>query len=908
MKKTDARWHRLTVHAVEKELHTDASCGLSCKEARLRYRNNGANTLFDSRQSKEKDIFRQLIFDPAWLLLLLGCLIALCFGAFALTASILICASVGILFSLFCYKRDREYRNKLSPYRIPTVTVIRDGTRFTTSARGVVSGDLILLRSGDLVPCDCRLARSENLHVQTLSYDENGKPRYLSQEKFAKTLYGYDEEIDLPQAENMLCGGTKIIRGVAYAIAVATSSDCDFINGDASREIPAEKGEGRATQTSVRLQPYLRIYRFAIFAAFLPITVLGFLTAPAHINIISVFLSVCALTASAATSYLSLFFYECEKQAERAYFTPSAEQNRVIFKSKRASAALSQITDLFVMGHCATSDGRTHLLRAWLGDGEVALDLDSNEPHSELGGLAEAFCLLNENATHELSPENLLVWKEAFSLSLLDILHFSGYDSEALLMRTLETKLLPSKSDETQTLEVRMHDKTQRILFSSTIELINYCTCYEKNGEILPLDPIRKKALIAEIDGREEQNSSLQIVLRKHGCDLCLVGVAAFGEQAAQQLPGILQSLSEMGIRTTVFLKGTRQEEARYVADLVLPTDFSYFEKKRSNQLCEDGLIEKYRVLQGFTAQEVGELIAKMKKNGRKIAVMSVERGDEILLQSADLFITCDDGLYHENGPSNTIFELFSRDGARQSRRASQSMRRTSDLLVCRADRDGGGLFAVFEARLASQAINVRTRAMISFLLFSQIARLVATVFAVATGLGLLNGILGLYCGLVLETLGVFLILSAPISSHAMHQEGRMPHKLSPLRALHNKESYFTPALSVFCTMLLIAILTACRVINSTESVSVAFVSLTLAMGVHLCIQITKLIPQSARLHYLPRLLLLFILPAVACILSVLFSTCNRLLGVGAWSPVSIFLLPVMPLLSLLFGHLFSRK
>ena len=103
MDKSNEKWAHLTVHAIEKELHTDASCGLSCKEARLRYRSEGANTLFDPKKEPLTPVFKRLLRDPAWVLLLFVCLVAICFRAFALVLSNLICGMIGVLFTFFSY-------------------------------------------------------------------------------------------------------------------------------------------------------------------------------------------------------------------------------------------------------------------------------------------------------------------------------------------------------------------------------------------------------------------------------------------------------------------------------------------------------------------------------------------------------------------------------------------------------------------------------------------------------------------------------------------------------------------------------------------------------------------------------------------------------------------------------------
>jgi Ca2+-transporting ATPase len=56
----------------------------------------------------------------------------------------------------------------------PTSTVVRDGAEIKIPARELVTGDVILLRTGDRVPADARLLETANLQVEEAALTGDG--------------------------------------------------------------------------------------------------------------------------------------------------------------------------------------------------------------------------------------------------------------------------------------------------------------------------------------------------------------------------------------------------------------------------------------------------------------------------------------------------------------------------------------------------------------------------------------------------------------------------------------------------------------------------------------------------------------------------------------------------------------
>ncbi|HTS97405.1 MAG TPA: HAD-IC family P-type ATPase [Streptosporangiaceae bacterium] len=126
-----------------------------------------------------------------------------------------------------------------------TARVLRDGAERTIPASGLVSGDVVLLAAGDVVPADCRL-----LDAQALQADES-------------TLTGESVPVDKAAApvvadaiadrRSMLYEGTTIAVGRASAVVVATGAATEV-----GRSLAALSAAAPVTGVEARLSQITR--------------------------------------------------------------------------------------------------------------------------------------------------------------------------------------------------------------------------------------------------------------------------------------------------------------------------------------------------------------------------------------------------------------------------------------------------------------------------------------------------------------------------------------------------------------------------------------------------------------------------------------------------------------------------
>jgi Ca2+-transporting ATPase len=163
--------HTTTIPDLLESLGTDPTAGLSPGEAAKRGESRTAVSLFRSPACRYAECVKKTIREPALWLLTAVALISLFFDRIALgIVCLLLTVGNVALCAYFLYRADRTDRAMLA-YDAPLTRVLRGGRVLRMSADGLVPGDIILLRRGDIVPADCRLLRTDGFAVMERELD-----------------------------------------------------------------------------------------------------------------------------------------------------------------------------------------------------------------------------------------------------------------------------------------------------------------------------------------------------------------------------------------------------------------------------------------------------------------------------------------------------------------------------------------------------------------------------------------------------------------------------------------------------------------------------------------------------------------------------------------------------------------
>ena len=888
MDQNSFKWHQSPIDAIVQELKTDAACGLSRKAARSRFRKGGANTLFDARWEEAFAHWKPFLTDPSLIFFFSICIIALGFSEIAAALTALGVFAAGILLLWLLFRQSRRNEARISAFRVPTVTVVRDGELQSVSARKVVVGDVILLRRGDIVPCDCRLVESQHFRVQTLLPDENGEASWQQLPKSAEILYPYKSEVFAPYCENMLYGGSVIDSGYALAIAVEIGENT-FIGAMRGFSVPAEEKNQKQEKTLAGVKNLLRLYNFAQYLLLIPIAVIGVLLLPSEQNLVHALLALGGMLAVGSQSLLLWYFRTVTDRCKHLCLAANPSEDVSVLKTERSVGCLSAVNDVSVLGHRAISDERLHLFRCATGSGEIYLNKD--EPNAALHPLCEAF-MIKRVAQMSLPDHALSVSKSLQTPLQEELLRYSGFDEGALRIRLLHASLIEEDEEncvvtaESKNGEIQLH-------FSNDVAWIDRCTTYDDCGTLRAFSRESKADLRKFVASAEAEGGHCRFAIKKSQLSYIFLGAVVAREHFQETFSSALESYQQSGVRVSFFLFGDPALELPYAKAAKLPGEICIKENEQSLLLPKS--LETYRVFLRFSEKEILQLVDALRKQGRCVAVIADDPRHLPLFRAASLSVCCESTLG------------VPQDAEEKPAVSSSLLRRRADILIPTASQNGGGLSALSLAHSHCRATSLQSKIIFRFLCFSQAARWILMLLAIFTGMGFLSGAMLLFSGWIAETLSVLWLTSFSIPKQQLRTYKPFGRK-QMLEILLNR-NWILPILVTGGICAVLAILM--RLLGLWSAIN----SAAFLMGALLLMQGTALLlnalsfglplpPKSLRLP-----LLLYLLPILTVgLFSVFLPSVALSMGLPQWNASSLIMLVIVPFIFFFFLSFFLKK
>ena len=100
-------------------------------------------------------------------------------------------------------------------------TVLRDGSPYEIPVEEIVTGDIVILNAGDIVPGDCLIDESKDLFVDEATLTGETYP-------VEKSVAVLAPETPLGQRTNALWMGTHVVSGSAKALVISTGKQTEF--------------------------------------------------------------------------------------------------------------------------------------------------------------------------------------------------------------------------------------------------------------------------------------------------------------------------------------------------------------------------------------------------------------------------------------------------------------------------------------------------------------------------------------------------------------------------------------------------------------------------------------------------------------------------------------------------------
>jgi len=207
-------WHALSSEEALDELNSRRE-GLESQEARRRLDEYGPNQL---QQEQSRPWYRRLAeqFNNVLMLILIVAAVASQLLGHSLDAAVIV--AVVVIIALIGFFQEGKAEKALDSIRTmlsPQAKVLRDGKRATLDAEALVPGDIVLIESGDRVPADLRLIKSQRLRTQEAPLTGESEPVEKSSE-------AVDADAELAERSAMAHAGTLVVQGNARGLVVET--------------------------------------------------------------------------------------------------------------------------------------------------------------------------------------------------------------------------------------------------------------------------------------------------------------------------------------------------------------------------------------------------------------------------------------------------------------------------------------------------------------------------------------------------------------------------------------------------------------------------------------------------------------------------------------------------------------
>ena len=227
-------WHTLTCEEVFSLLKASPS-GLTVDEANSRLKEYGHNELATKKATPAIVIFLRQLLNPLVYILIGASIVKFVVGGVTDGSVILAVIMVMAIIGFIQEARAEKAMDALKQLAAPKAKVKRAGKVEMVPSKEVVSGDILMLESGDKIPADARIIEASNLKVNESILTGESVP-------VDKHVDKVSADASVADRKNLLYMGTAVSYGRAVAVVVATGMSTEMGKiASALKEVKAEK-------------------------------------------------------------------------------------------------------------------------------------------------------------------------------------------------------------------------------------------------------------------------------------------------------------------------------------------------------------------------------------------------------------------------------------------------------------------------------------------------------------------------------------------------------------------------------------------------------------------------------------------------------------------------------------------
>ena len=784
------KWYSLTPEEIEKILRTNAALGLSRKAARSRVRKTGGNSFFFVETRSIGSCLRSVFCDPLLLLLIGVDIVAAIFGELTAAISVGVVLLFNIVLSSFLYLNSQWVVESASGHSQPKVRVIRDGALYFVSSKGVVPGDILILREGDVIPCDCRVINSSGFKVSV--YLGHGNDKKIITEPDARAVYSPETNLEFYEYRNTVYAGSVVVSGEARVVVTEIGEQTYIGALEGGAPLNDSKAKLELLEKTKKISS---LYSFFALIIILVLAVVGVFTYGPG-KLLNTFMLSLSLGISLVGEMMLVVGNVIYSKSIYNNATRNGKNNGGIFRSPNKTGILAKADRLILCGTTALTNGKLKTVSVYTGGqelkGKSVFSKDAVRP-------AEYFMLvLNAFLSYPLSNG---ARKTDLPRDFIDYAkRLEGIAFEDL---SLGSRTLNFEANGTVSINIGGVGSRNIIAVSTSADLLKGCNKEIINGQAVIISSERRAEILNTYKKMLQNGARPYIVTSGGFSGEVLEGIFAMKSVVSEQTISSVKALKSAGVRPIVFLDRYSYEDfvvlktAGIIENENEIANVSELSKKGIDIiLCED----KFNVFVGFSSKERRRFVEHLKNKGHAVAAYGYAYKDYAVCQSADICITCDSS------------DLGSTDDIEKPERSAENrldgaqiLRLRSDLLVKKASGGGGGVTGIYNSILSSRSIQKNFVRAFVYLVLSQIIKFSVAIPSFLCGKTLLTAFQLLFCTLVVD-LAVVLVFASDRNEESVNRRFRPIEFKSPLKPI--KKQIAVAAIGAFAlavTAILIA-------------------------------------------------------------------------------------------------------
>ena len=236
------KYHKEEYQNVLKDLNSSLS-GLSIEEVKKRLNKDGLNEIKNENKKSIIKLLLKQFKEIMLIILMISGVISILLKEYSDSIIIFIVVLLNALLNFIQeYKAEKEVEN-LKKLSTPKVNVRRENKLIEIPSNELVKGDIIYLKTGDIISADIRLIECSNLKVDESSLTGES----INIEKSSKVVKDAHNEIDY---SNIAYSGTIVTYGHAMGVVINTGMNTEI--GKIAKHLTTQKEELTPLQLNLK--------------------------------------------------------------------------------------------------------------------------------------------------------------------------------------------------------------------------------------------------------------------------------------------------------------------------------------------------------------------------------------------------------------------------------------------------------------------------------------------------------------------------------------------------------------------------------------------------------------------------------------------------------------------------------